>query len=496
MVSTLINPVQGNNYLYNTSTSSTVNSKTFTNKYYNSPIYTEQQILYVPLQFPFTHYSNTYFPLLLLENKSIKLEILLRGTDHLYTIETFDKNYWYYDKIPDMSLSGYPVKDSVPISGVSGFTSRKLALDNTSDVAVSSPIIYGEQTTYTSSFTSPLYLKRYESRIRTAPSTTDNIDTYTYDGKKFNVTPTLEVEQIFLTEDERLQFKHYPNQLLIEQLSTKYQYNIKGNQTFPWIVKDHTNLIKELFIVVKRNDNKQRNQLFNYTNYDEASLTEEQVIKYQDNWWYDSIAASESSPETIISANNSITIKPDAFQEFLFRYGPYGEAQNENALGISGWPNKIEPQYNVYTIKEIDTFRKTWQYRKTTDIPKINKDNFNSTFKESPVTSIQILFDGMPREDIKDSHFYNKIQTYNYHTNNIDPGIYLYSFSLHPEEYQPSGFCNMNLFKRIQYKLTLSKTENKTGSTEKKYDYDITLYSLKYNFITIKDKQIQTAFIV
>jgi hypothetical protein len=494
ILSTLINPVQGKDYLYNTTTSiSGANSRTFSNKYFNSPIYTENQYMYIPLPFSFTHYSKTYLPLFLLENKSIEVEIELRNTDSIYTLEKKDKDYWYYDKIPDISASGYPIA-----VGPSGYTSRQMALDATSTSGLSATPAYGEQTTYKSTATTAYYLKRYESRTRHRPTINDTIDDYTYNGESFAIQPTLEVEEIFLTNKEKKQFTTRSNDYLIEQIYTKKQLNIAGNQTYSWFVDNHTNLVKEVYISITRSDNKDRNEFLNYTNYEEAGLTQEQIIKYQDNWWYDSIRASDSSEsgeaETLTNSGGDITIIPDRFQEFLFRYGPYGESQNIHANGISGWPNGMEPQYTNYTIQEINKFRHTWKYRAASDIPQINKDNFSSTFKESPLKDMQILFDGIEREEVKDNIFYNVIQPYNYHTNSIDPGVYVYSFSLHPEDFQPSGFCNMNLFRRVQYKINLSDTENKASSTDKRHNYNITLYSLKYNFIKIEDKTIVSLF--
>ena len=551
MVDSLINPNQGKEYLYTDTTTSTSGSKTFINRYFNSPIYTEKQTLFIPLDFSFTNYSKTFLPLFLLENKSIKVEILLRGTDSLYTIEKFDKNYWYYEKIPDMSVSGYPVISGVKVTGVSGYTSRKLALDNTSTEEVSDPLTFGQQTTFKATATSPFYLKRYESRKRSVPiDASEDINKFTYTSDRFDFESSLEVEQIFLTEEEKQELSSKTNKYIVQHIHKNELLGVRGNQTMSWYIDNHFNLVKELYITVSRNDNKNRNELLNFSNYETSDITEEIITKYQDNWWYDSITSS-STPETLTNVAGDIVIIPDRFQEFLFRYGPYGEAQNENALGISGWPNKIEPQYIAYSIEEIDTFRKTWRFRAAADIPLINKDNFNSTFKQSPLQKLEILFDGIQRESVKDTIFFNQIQPYNYHTNSVDKGVYIYSFSLEPEKFQPSGFCNMNLFNRVQYKFTISDTENKPDSefttfsnnfyninkdsrtktvlnsspplyfwktnpnnryttksalrvesdieaktkfNSKQYEYDIRLYNVNYNFITIKDQLMIPAF--
>lgn len=486
MVSRLVNDTSNNDYLHdNMDTISGQNSlgtKTFINKHYNSPIRTDSRSMYIPLQFSFTNYSKTYIPIFLLENKSIEIEILLRPIDAMYTIEKHDKDYWYYEKIPNKSYHDYPSVD------ISGYTARKEALDNTVDTGLHSPLSYGEQTTYSeSSANSPYYLKRYESRIRSIPTDTlDDISEFLYNSdESFSLNPSLELEQIFLTVEEQKNFKNRPNRYLIEQIQKKQNLNIKGGETTTLTIKNHTNLVKELCVTVRRNDNYKRNQWLNFTNYESSDITEEDIVRYQDNWWYTSILESEHSIP-LTGANNNIHIIPDRFQEFLFRYGPNGEANNILKAGTVGWPSKISPQYNTYTIKDIDTFRRIWKYRPASDIPKICTDNFSQTWKISPLNNMQMLYDGMSRENTKESDFFNQIQIHKHHTNEVDPGVYMYSYSLEPEKYQPSGYCNMNLFKRIQYKINLNQPEEVDNKLL--YAYNILVYSFKYNFVTI-DKQ-------
>ena len=488
MVSSLINGKHTNDYLYDSTKTSTTTStsKTFIHKHFNGPIRTNKESIYIPLDFSFTNFSKTYIPFFLLENKSIEVEVILRATNEMFTIEKHDKNYWYYDKIPGISVSGYPIN----INTV--HDARMLALDNTSISGLHYPLQYGEQTTYKSTATTPYYLKRYESRIRSTPTEPlDDIRHFTYNNKPFDLHPSLEIEQIFLTEEEKQTFKKGHNEYLIEQIHKKEKINVKGNQVMTWSVDNHTNLVKELCITIQRNDNKSRNQWLNFTNYDHADLTEENIIQYQDNWWYDAIAAADN-PTTLSGNHTNVVIIPDRFQEWLFRYGPYGEAYNIKKAGDVNWPNKIEPQYKPYTMKDIEQFRQLWMYRKAKHIPKICKDNFSNVWKISPLQEMQLLFDGVYREDIKDGMYFNQIQVHKHHTHTVDPSVYMYSFSLEPEKYQPSGFCNMNLFKRIQYKMKLSNTEQL--GKEPLYNYNIKIFSLKYNFITIAKEQIVARF--
>ena len=491
----LINGTIHDNIYLDANETSSLHSKTYINKYYNSPIRTENEILYVPLDFAFTHFYNAYLPLFLLDNKAIEIEITLRAFDDMFTIEVFEKDYWYYDK----DSAHYNATDNPSTSALL----RSNALDNTdmsetSITSTSNTMLYGEQTSVSGSIISnyPYYLKRYESRKRIRRRATDpTINSFTYNSAvPFSLEPSLQVEQIFLTNEEKKIILNENNEILIQQVHKKSFLNIKGNQTHTIVVENHSNLIKEFVFVVERNDNASRNQFLNFTNYEHAELNEDSIRKYQDNWWFDASGnESFSSTININGGTKSFTITNDKFQDFLFKYGPYGEAAHGNNDGGTNWTsNKIQPQYSTYTIEEIDEFRKIWEYRDiSNNIPIINSSNFTSTFSENPLLEIDMLFDGSSREDIKESSYYNKVQPYLYHTNDADPGVYVYSFSIDPEEYQPSGFCNMNLFRKAQYKFKLNQTEltpeHITDSTNV-YDYNISIYSLKYNFVTIKNK--------
>jgi len=543
----LINGNIHNNIYVDTTGTSTLHSTTYVNKYYNSPVRTENDILFVPLDFACTHFYKTYVPLFLLENKAVEIEVTLRSMNDMFTIEVFEKDYWYYDK----DTADYKEPDNPSESAL--LRSNALVNTDMSDTSITSTsdtMLYGEQTSAeaTTVTSYPYYLQRYESRKRIRRRATDpNINAFTYNSAvPFSLEPSLQVEQIFLTKEEKHMLSNQPTEILIQQIHKKEFSNIKGNQTQTILVENHSNLIKELIIIVERNDNDSRNQFLNFTNYEHAGLNEDSIRKYQDNWWYDASGNESIGPTNVTitgGGTKSFTITNDKFQDFLFKYGPYGEASHGNNDGGANWTsNKIQPQYQTYTIEEIDEFRKIWQYRNiSNNIPDINSANFSTTFSGNPLVEMDILLDGTSREEIKESQYFNKINPYLYHTNDADPGVYTYSFSIDPEAYQPSGFCNMNVFRKIQYKLTLNQTELKpehekttfinnyvTQNASKKiidytlyiddtnqqlgkgkerdmttaeltneamalfnpntYDYNISIYSLKYNFITIKDK--------
>jgi hypothetical protein len=114
-------------------------------------------------------------------------------------------------------------------------------------------------------------------------------------------------------------------------------------------------------------------------------------------------------------------------------------------------------------------------------LPKITD---TQSYTESSVNgeimkSAKLLFNGLDRMEQKDNYYYNIIQPYQHHTFIPKTGIYVYSFSLHPENFQPSGSCNMSQINKVQMYIEAIEPNNAL------YKYDMTLYSINYNFLKI-----------
>jgi hypothetical protein len=79
----------------------------------------------------------------------------------------------------------------------------------------------------------------------------------------------------------------------------------------------------------------------------------------------------------------------------------------------------------------------------------INDDGYieiiNTIYSENTIDTLSITFNSIERVTNRESNYYNLIQPWKHHTNIPSPGIYLFSFAIHPEDYQPSGSCNMGL---------------------------------------------------
>lgn len=91
----------------------------------------------------------------------------------------------------------------------------------------------------------------------------------------------------------------------------------------------------------------------------------------------------------------------------------------------------------------------------------------------------KLTFNGLDRIEEKDHTYFNLIQPYQHHTVIPKPGIYVYSFSLNPEEFQPSGSCNMSRLNKIQLHVNLKSPSNTD------YKYDAHVYVTNHNFLRV-----------
>jgi hypothetical protein len=93
--------------------------------------------------------------------------------------------------------------------------------------------------------------------------------------------------------------------------------------------------------------------------------------------------------------------------------------------------------------------------------------------------SASILFNGLSRIEDKPAEFFGLLQPYQHHSVIPSKGVYLYSFSMHPENFQPSGACNFARINRVHLRTECRAEALQTNS------YDIHVYTVGYNFLRI-----------
>lgn len=99
----------------------------------------------------------------------------------------------------------------------------------------------------------------------------------------------------------------------------------------------------------------------------------------------------------------------------------------------------------------------------------------------NPVANGNIQLNGQDRFTVREGAYFNYVQPYQHHTNTPADGINLYSFSLNPEELQPSGTCNFSRidFSQLNIKLT-DEAKRALGDSSVIY-----IYTVNYNILRI-----------
>ena len=93
-----------------------------------------------------------------------------------------------------------------------------------------------------------------------------------------------------------------------------------------------------------------------------------------------------------------------------------------------------------------------------------------------PMTDAKILFEGQDLFDLKSAKYFRDVVPYQRHTRVPNNFIYVYSFAINPEDFQPSGTCNFSRIDNQQIFMQIS---------DKLVDPIITVFAVNYNILNI-----------
>jgi hypothetical protein len=116
------------------------------------------------------------------------------------------------------------------------------------------------------------------------------------------------------------------------------------------------------------------------------------------------------------------------------------------------------------------------------DLLALVKLNSGSTTRggENPVTSCRIQLNGQDRFSERSGVYFNVLQPWQYHETAVAKGINVFSFAIKPEDYQPSGTCNMSRIDTAQLQLQL---HNGIGTTP--FSGRVKVFATNYNVLRI-----------
>lgn len=270
----------------------------------------------------------------------------------------------------------------------------------------------------------------------------------------------LDVNYIFLDEDERKKYAQINHEYLVTQVQTSHfilnnvNESLKGSVNTLNLLFHHP--VKELIWVLRRNDVKDRNQWNNYT----SSLYD-----------YD-------------------------FNDSQYNFGK--EFDNPNVLGklvrnlhhtnkniiTSNYIRGIQNGFDSTDTRSdtcLDSFLDSndYYYRQNDSFNQVNNIMYNA----------KLLFNGNDRFSVKDNTFFNYLQPFKYHTSTPSPGVHVFSFALNPEDDQPSGTCNMSRIDLVQLQLALRWIFHKKNVSCENLDlnegYELFIFGTNYNVLRI-----------
>ena len=107
---------------------------------------------------------------------------------------------------------------------------------------------------------------------------------------------------------------------------------------------------------------------------------------------------------------------------------------------------------------------------------------------DNPIIKSSFQLNGKNRFQERDGFFYNYLQSYYYYKNSPPDGINVYTFSMHPDDTQPSGILNLGYINSKTLNITLGKYN--TGSSGTNYmnffkNGTVKVYAVAYDIIKI-----------
>tara|TARA_B100000242_G_C43054960_1_gene493518 strand:+ start:6821 stop:8545 length:1725 start_codon:yes stop_codon:yes gene_type:complete len=418
-----------------------VDNKYFAGKFnQNIPTIIGRKII-VPIPLWFTKYRGQELPVISLDKSKIQVEIELKAINKLYTV--IEKKQLILEN--SLDIDGNVIDHS---------GEQKIGKNN--------EILYDNNTI------------NYEQRK--APfKKTDEIK-YFLESNENNfwpLKPKLNIEYVYLDEQERKIIKSMDHQYLIERVQNSEFIGLYNAETIELRLFNPT---KELYIVPYRDDIIENNQFTNFSNLDYKGQ-EENIYNYQNHL----LEVINTMPNKNFSKLGLFRTDRDKTADLKI---------DKNELNID--EDRYIESEQAFTIDDISEILKIWNYRDINDIPAITADNYRY-FTSNIVESIEIKFNGDIRQASRENTYYENIVPYMCHSNRQD-GVLVYSFSLEPEKYQPSGACNFSNIKDAILEIKFKNTTLYESEGKKNVKYNIKIYNTTYNILKIYDNTCQLLF--
>jgi len=281
------------------------------------------------------------------------------------------------------------------------------------------------------------------------------------------VAASLYIDYIFLDTDERRKMAQNPHEYLIEQLQFTGDESVGSSSNKIKLNFNHP--VKELIWVVQPDAN------VDYC----SSLTTGSVL-------FNTLGAQP------FNYTDAIDALPNAIHAFGGPTETNGVSGFINASGLFQMPGSGDVavsstgDWNGASSYAPFQVQSPWPNPSGSYVSDAGTFVLSETaldmhcWGENPVVTAKLQINGQDRFTEREGSYFDVLQPFQHHTRAPDTGINVYSFSLRPEEWQPSGTCNFSRIDNATLQLVLSASTVAGVQTAK-----VRVYAVNYNILRV-----------
>ena len=287
--------------------------------------------------------------------------------------------------------------------------------------------------------------------------------------QKSLVATSLYVDYIFLDTDERRRMAQNPHEYLIEQLQFTGDESVGSSSNKIKLNFNHP--CKELIFVVQKDENVDYCASFVEGN----ALCEAfgaQPFNYTD--------ALDALPNSISAFAAKETVEDNA--GFIGTKGLFQDAGADfTSIGSAGDASADLHESWDYYASNVGHASAEGSNVSDAGAFVLAETALNMhCWGQNPVVTCKLQLNGQDRFSEREGTYFDLVQPFQHHTRSPDTGINVYSFSLRPEEHQPSGTCNFSRIDNATLQLVLSANTVGNDSTAK-----VRVYTTNFNVLRI-----------
>jgi len=307
------------------------------------------------------------------------------------------------------------------------------------------------------------------------------------------VAASLYVDYVFLDTDERRRMAQNPHEYLIHQLQFTGDESVGSSSNKIKLNFNHP--VKELIWVVQPDQN------VDYCSSLACDALLFKVLGAQPFNYTDAIDAlpnaihafggpaetAMAGPNSMIGQNafidaNGLFESAGAMDSYVpenwtgYWHGPQNPYDEANLGGPTVTPNSGNTQTVIGTGNSVSG--STVSDAGTFVLSETSLDMH--CWGQNPCVTAKLQLNGQDRFSEREGTYFSWVQPYEAHTRSPDEGINVYSFSLRPEEHQPSGTCNFSRIDNATLQLVLSNATVEGTKTAK-----VRVYATNYNVLRI-----------